>query len=453
MAVRIPNLGPRTRKVVRYGGFALVGLITFVFAVQLTFPFGRVKDKVVELLSEKYDVTIGDVERGILPGRMYFKAVSLRTRPTSVDETPTTFYIEQLEVNLGLFALLRGTASVKLDAKIGPGHIKGTVALSKDGTEVDVVGEDLPSASLPMREALGLPMTGKIRFAFALDLPTEKSKSGKAGPNWTKAQGGLELACPTGCTIGDGKSKLRAKLKNRAQQAFAEGGIDFGKVNVDTLFAKVEIKNGKVNVTRFDVKSPDGELHVDVDMTLNQDLQSSVVTGCLRFKGSHRRTGRPRQPVPHQARRPAARGPPRRRGLRQRRSAQHGRPQRRRQPAAEPHRHPRLPDDAPTDPAAADQPAGQRAAAPAAGAAADRHAAVSDGARPHGRRHPRGAAPAPRPQRRHPQPRPDPGSHPRYAGERPGPGSPGPAGLRGARVGVVAQSAPRDTISSLEPAR
>jgi type II secretion system protein N len=286
MAVRIPNLGPRTRKVVRYGGFALVGLITFVFAVQLTFPFGRVKDKVVELLSEKYDVTIGDVERGILPGRMYFKAVSLRTRPTSVDETPTTFYIEQLEVNLGLFALLRGTASVKLDAKIGPGHIKGTVALSKDGTEVDVVGEDLPSASLPMREALGLPMTGKIRFAFALDLPTEKSKSGKAGPNWTKAQGGLELACPTGCTIGDGKSKLRAKLKNRAQQAFAEGGIDFGKVNVDTLFAKVEIKNGKVNVTRFDVKSPDGELHVDVDMTLNQDLQSSVVTGCLRFKGS-----------------------------------------------------------------------------------------------------------------------------------------------------------------------
>jgi type II secretion system protein N len=286
MAVRVPNLGPRMRKVVRYGGFALVGLITFVFAVQLTFPFARVKDKVVELLSEKYDVTIGDVERGILPGRMYFKAVSLRTRPTSVDEPPTTFYIEQLEINLGLFALLRGTAQVKLDAKIGPGHIKGTVALSRDGTDIDLVGDDLPSASLPMREALGLPMSGKVRFAFALDLPSEKSKAGKVGPMWTKAEGGLELACPTGCTIGDGKSKLRAKLKNRAQQAFAEGGIDFGKVNVDTLLANVTIKNGKLTVTKFDVKSPDGDLHVDLDMTLNQDLQSSQVTGCLRFKGS-----------------------------------------------------------------------------------------------------------------------------------------------------------------------
>lgn len=286
MALRPPHLGPRARKVARYGGFALVGLITFIFAFQLTFPFARVKDKVIELLSDKYDVTIGDVERGILPGRMYFKAVSLRTRPSAPDDTPTTFYIEQLEVNLGLFALLRGTASVKLDAKIGQGHIKGTIALSKDGTNVDLVGDDLPSASLPMREALGLPMSGKVRFAFNLDLPTDKSKAGKVGPSWTKAEGNFDLACPSGCTIGDGKAKLKPKLKNRGQQAFAEGGIDIGKLNVDTLLASVEIKNGKLTITKFDVKSPDGELHVDFDLTLNQDLQSSLVTGCLRFKGS-----------------------------------------------------------------------------------------------------------------------------------------------------------------------
>ncbi|HSR98788.1 MAG TPA: type II secretion system protein GspN [Kofleriaceae bacterium] len=286
MAVRIPHLGPRARKIARYAGFALVGLVTFVFAFQLTFPFARVKDKIIDVLSDKYDVTIGDVDRGILPGRMYFKAVSLRTRPTSADEIATTFYIEQLEVNLGLFALLRGTASVKIDAKIGPGHIKGTIASSNGGTQVDLVGSDLPSASLPMREVLGLPMSGKVRFAFDLDLPNDKSKAGKVGPNWPKAEGNVELACPSGCTIGDGKSKLRPKLKIRAQQAFAEGGIDFGKVNVDTLLADVQIKGGKLSITRFDVKSPDGELHVDFDMTLNQDLQSSLVTGCLRFKGS-----------------------------------------------------------------------------------------------------------------------------------------------------------------------
>jgi type II secretion system protein N len=283
---RMTNLGPRGRKLVRYGGFALLGLITFVFAFQLSFPFGRVKDKVIEALSEKYEVTIGDVERGLIPGRMYFKAVSLRTRPTKASDVATTFYIEQLEVDVGLLALLRSTIAVKLDAKIGPGHIKGKIGLSKDGTSIDMVGEDLPSASLPVREALGLPMSGKLRFAFDLELPNDKAKSGKVAPNWAKAEGSAELACPSGCTIGDGKTKLKVNVKNQRQQAFAEGGIDFGKVNIDTLFVNVEIKRGKLDITKFEAKSPDGELHVDFDLTLNQDLNSSLVAGCLRFKGS-----------------------------------------------------------------------------------------------------------------------------------------------------------------------
>jgi type II secretion system protein N len=287
MATLFSNLGPRARKVLRYVGFVALGLVSFIFAFQLSFPFDRVKDKAIEALSEKYDVTIGDVDRGIIPGRMYFKAVSLRTRATRPGDFVTTFYIEQLEVDLGLFALLRGTIAVKLDAKIGPGHIKGDVAVSKDGTVVDVVGEDLPSASLPTREALGLPMSGKVRFAFDLDLPNEKSKSGKVGPAWAKAEGSAELACPSGCTVGDGKTKLKMNLKNTRNQAFAEGGIDFGKVNIDTLLAKVEIKNGKLDVTRFDTKSSDGELHVDFDMVFNQqEINQSQVTGCLRFNGS-----------------------------------------------------------------------------------------------------------------------------------------------------------------------
>jgi len=286
MAIRLPNPGPRVRKILRYLGFAALGLVTFVFAFQLTFPFERVKDKVTELLSEKYDVTIGGVERGWLPGRIYFKAVSLRTRPTKPDDFATTFYVEQLEVNLGLFALLRGTAAVKLDAKIGPGHIKGTIALSKDGTSIDLVGDDLPSASLPMREAVGLPMSGKVRFAFELELPNEKTRAGKVGPSWLKAEGKVELACPSSCVVGDGKTKLKFSIKNQRQQAFAEGGIDFGKVNIDSLLANVEIKNGKLEVTRFEAKSGDGELHIDFDMALNQDINQSLVTGCLRFNTS-----------------------------------------------------------------------------------------------------------------------------------------------------------------------
>lgn len=281
------GLGPRSRKILRYAGFALLGLVTFVFAFQAVFPFQRVKDRIIDALSDKYDVTIGSIERGIMPGRMYIHAITVRTRPTKSDEVASTLYVEQLEVDLGIFALLRGAVAVKLDAKIGAGRIHGTVALSKTNTSVDLDGSDLPSGSLPMREVIGLPMTGKLRFAIELELPNEKAKTGnKIGPNWAKAAGFVEVACPASCVVGDGKTKLKPKLKNARSQAMAEGGIDFGKVNIDSLVARLEIKNGKADITRFDAKSGDGSAKLDLDVALNQDINSSLVTGCLRFNGT-----------------------------------------------------------------------------------------------------------------------------------------------------------------------
>ncbi|TMQ11835.1 MAG: type II secretion system protein GspN, partial [Deltaproteobacteria bacterium] len=268
------HLGVRTRKVVRYLGFAVVGVLTFVFALQLTFPFDRVKDRLIEQLSDKYDVSIGGVERGIIPGRMYFKAVSVRTRPTKAGDVATTTYLDQLEVDL----------------KIGPGHLTGRFAQSGEGISVHAAGADLASANLPVREALGLPMSGKIRLSLDLDLPYEKARgTGKVSANYAKAEGGLEFACPSGCTVGDGKSKLKLTTNNARQQEFLDssgGGIDFGKVAIDSLLAKVEVKNGRLEITRFELRSGDGEAHVAFSMAINQDIQSSLVTGCLRFHGS-----------------------------------------------------------------------------------------------------------------------------------------------------------------------
>ncbi|MDQ3364244.1 MAG: type II secretion system protein GspN [Myxococcota bacterium] len=286
MALHAPHLGPRARLVLRVVGYIVLALVTFVFALQWTFPVHRVRDKVVEILSAKYEVSIGDVERGLMPGRIYFKAVTLRTRVTKPEDIATTFYIERLEVDVGLFALLRSTASVDIDAKIGPGHITGNISLSKAATEIHLVGKDLPSGSLPMREAIGLPMGGKLNFEFDLDLPNQKLKSGRAGPNWQKAEGGVMLACPTGCSFGDGKTKLKPKLKNTRNQAFAADGIEFGKVNIDSLRAKVDISKGQLAVKQFDAKTGDGELHIEFAMTLAQNFDESLSIGCLRFTGS-----------------------------------------------------------------------------------------------------------------------------------------------------------------------
>ena len=83
LPVRLPNLGPRTRRILRYVALAVFSLVVFVFALQMTFPYKRVKDKVVEGLSEKYDVTIGSVDRGIVPGRARARRSPRRPSPRS----------------------------------------------------------------------------------------------------------------------------------------------------------------------------------------------------------------------------------------------------------------------------------------------------------------------------------------------------------------------------------
>jgi len=286
MAFQLPPLGRKTRLLLRIVTFFLLAVVTFVFALQLTFPYNRVKDKIVEALSTKYDVTIGSVERSVIPGRVYFKAVTLRTRPTKADETASTLYIEKLEVDLGILALVKGAAKVRIDATIASGHLKGTIQISKSGTVIDMEGVDLPAGNLPMKEAIGLPMSGKLEISVQLDLPNEKNKAGKSAPDWTKASGEINFECPSGCVFGDGKTKLKPKLKNARSQAFAGDGIDFGKISVDNMLAKVVIKDSSLDLEKFEAKSQDGELHIDYQMALAPEFGESGVMGCLRFKGS-----------------------------------------------------------------------------------------------------------------------------------------------------------------------
>lgn len=305
LPIRMPQLGPRMRRVVQVFGLIFLALVTFVFAFQLVFPYSRVKARIEELASSKVDLQIGDIERSVIPGRFYLKNVTMKTRPSQADleaamaiaepkdrekaiaGLSSTLFVDSLEVDIGFLPFLNSTASINFVAKIGSGKIKGKVAVSKGETVIRVSGSDVPSEQLPMREVLSnLPMSGDVDFDFDLDLPNEKLKTGKVGPDWTKAVGSAEFNCASGCTIGDGKAKLKLKAKNSRSQAFAGDGTKFGKINVQSLEAKIDMKDGKVEISKFDTKSNDVELHVDFAMTLQQALESSTVAGCIRFKGS-----------------------------------------------------------------------------------------------------------------------------------------------------------------------
>lgn len=275
------TLGKRSQQLLRIAGYVVLGVVCFVFALQMTFPYSRVKDRIAEALSAKYDVVIGGVERGFMPGKMILKNVSLKSRPTQPNQTPTLFYIQELSVDLGVLALIGKKVVVDVEAKIGDGVLEGTVKLSKDSVQIKFGSASLPGGNLPFKDLVGLPVLGKIALDLDFDLRLVRNKV-----DWTKAAGHLQIECPVGCTVGDGKTKIRPAVTRPNQAEFVKDGIEFNKLQFDKFEARLEVKKGKAEITKWNVPSKDGEVHLDFEAKLEPLLNDSQVTGCLRFNGS-----------------------------------------------------------------------------------------------------------------------------------------------------------------------
>jgi type II secretion system protein N len=276
----LPHLGPRARKVVIAVGWTLFALVAFVMALQLSFPYDRVKDKAAEAaLAGGYELKVTRVERGWMPGRMIWHGVTLSARPTSLEEVPKTMFVDELEIDLGVLALFGGKASVAIDATLGRGRLAGTLDLSSGGTSIAMTGTNLAADNIPMlRDAIaGLPMFGTLDASVRLGLT----------PDFKKTSGAVQISCDAGCAIGDGQTKFKPKLASAKNAAMLGDGIPFGTINIDRWLARVELGNGKADLTRWEFESPDAELQLDLHLRLGRKLSDSdIAAGCTKFKGT-----------------------------------------------------------------------------------------------------------------------------------------------------------------------
>jgi type II secretion system protein N len=287
------HLGPRARKAVRIAAFIVFGLVTFVFALQMTLPYDRAKDRAIERLADKgWDMSVGDVERSWIPGRVYLHSVRLTSHTSKPDEIPMIFFIKDLKVDVELLTMLGGNFSLDIDAKVANGRLtaklEAPLSFGAGTYVIKAEGKDLASDALPMQTVALQPTKGDLNLSADVSLTIEPLKSGKVGINWQKLEGDVEVACPSNCVYGDGKTKLKMKMttRNKSQAEFGKDGIEFGIIKIDSLLAQLEAKNGKLTLSRLDAKSADGELKADFTMDLQQDVSESGVAGCISYKGS-----------------------------------------------------------------------------------------------------------------------------------------------------------------------
>jgi len=283
------HLSSRQIKILKWVGYPVIALLTFVFTLSYTFPYDRLKDKIVEQLSDKYDVSIMSMEPSLIPGTFVIKTMVLRTRPTTPEEKPVIVLIDEVEVNVGVISAVFWTIdmakiSVEINAQIAGGSLHVEAKHEKGSNTISLAAHTkmLPIASMPgVREAVGLPMTGGLSADLDLTLPQGK---------WAKSSGSVKLSC-IGCTVGDGVAKMKMKpppggannRRMRNRNLFAGDGLTVPRLNLGAVLGEISIKNGTGVIETFAAKSQDGFLRMEGKIEFKDPFKESVFPGCMKF--------------------------------------------------------------------------------------------------------------------------------------------------------------------------
>ncbi len=283
------RLTSNQRKALKWVGYPLLALLTFVFTLAYTFPYDRLKDKIVEGLSDTYDVSIMAVEPTLVPGTFVIKTMVLRTRPKTAEEKPVVVLIDEIEVDVGVMSAILwsvdfASIGIDIEAKIAGGSLGLEIEHEKGSNTVSLAAHTkmLPIGSMPgVAEAVGLPMTGGLTADIDVTLPKGK---------WSKANGNIKFSC-IGCTVGDGVAKMKMKpppgaansRRAKRRNLFAGDGLTVPRLNLGAVLGEIAIKKGTGDIKTFSAKSQDGFLTMEGEIDFKDPFKESLFPGCMTF--------------------------------------------------------------------------------------------------------------------------------------------------------------------------
>jgi type II secretion system protein N len=262
-------------------GYPVYFLFCMVCFTYCTFPYERVREKVRVAIEESFnaDVQIAELSPSWVTG-VKVTGVEIKTRPTRMGEVPKTFQIDALTARVGLLSLLTGGIDLSYAVEIYGGEIDGT--FEQDGTNASVAiqFQDLDLSKVQtLREAIGLPLAGRVTGDATLALPEQML---------SKSDGSIRLLA-SGVRVGDGHAKLEIP---------GFGGLTIDPIEVGDLHAELLVKAGKANITRLGAQGKDLELIGEGKMDLRDPVPLSNISAYIRFKISPAYTRRNKRMEP-----------------------------------------------------------------------------------------------------------------------------------------------------------
>jgi type II secretion system protein N len=271
---RLTKLAPRI-------GFPLFYVVCLVLFASWTFPYERLKERIVVSFNagqrasgSTQELAIDQITSSWITG-VKMRGIKLTSPAPEPDKPPSEMTIDDATARISLLGILVGNRDISFDVNAFGGSISGSFDDHGKDRDIDVTFDSVDVGKVTvLRDALGLPMEGTLGGNVKLTMPEPKAApEGKAPAPETKASkaaGSVSLDVQN-LAIGDGKAKLK-------------GALALPRVAVGTLSLAGEAKDGVLTIKKLGAGGKDVELQGDGRITLRDVLNDSLVDMNVRFK-------------------------------------------------------------------------------------------------------------------------------------------------------------------------
>jgi type II secretion system protein N len=263
---RLAGLSRFTKYAGPIGYPLLYGFCLVIFAI-LTFPYGKLKERIVASFNADQppnggqELQIEDMSGYWLTG-VSLKGVTLLRASPEVGRPPTKVVIDEATARYSILSALVGDSSLSFSATAFGGEVSGSYEVRSKSKLVDVTLDTIDMGRIqPIADAIGVPVQGKLSGSVRLNFPEGKSM---------KAAGSVSLDAQD-VSVGDGKAKIK-------------GTLALPKVDVGALTFTAEAKDGLLRVTKFAAAGRDVDFVGDGRILLRDLAPDSILELQVRFR-------------------------------------------------------------------------------------------------------------------------------------------------------------------------
>lgn len=257
----------------KWVGYPLFFLFAFFMFAYLTFPYGRLKEYIIQQVENPsrggmrqpsgYELQIASLEPSFITG-VEASGVRLIKHSDDPSDLPADVTIQNVEARVSVLSLLGGGADVTFDARLAGGSIEGEFEHSSDGNRIDATIDGIRLRRIGfLSSAANVPIVGTLSGDIDLTLAAEVPQSA----------GEVDLEV-SGLTIGDDEAKI--KMPGMGD------GVTLPTLNAGTLQLRAAIAEGVLTLDRLQGRGDDLELDGEGEIRLARRMPQTQLNVLVR---------------------------------------------------------------------------------------------------------------------------------------------------------------------------